>query len=545
MSKNLVLLILILVTAIGGYVRFVGIGSTLAGLNVDEVAIGYDAYSILKTLKNMDGLFMPLSFPSLGDYKPPLYIYLTSIAIALFGLSEFSVRFASAFFGTMAIPIIYFLASKIFKSNIIGIFSAVFLAVSPWHIFYSRIVSESQVAMVLVMFGIYALIKFKEGNRLWGFLSAIFLAGSMYTYHSERLFLPIFLLIWAALNKDWLFINKRKVIPLLFTGIILSLPLAFDIFFGKGSTRAGQEGIYNDINFLRQVSVPQIDYYISFRPFFNFFSQEWILATFFAIRKYISFLQPDFLFFNSLPIVKSGLDGLGVMYVFQTPVFLIGAVKFLYIKSDSKYLLPVWFFVGLLPAALTLAEHHTIRTLVILPVLSIISGVGLLAILKWVIQFKNVFLKATLGLSFLLIIFGSLLQAFLMFKVHFPKQKADTFMVGNKEAVEWIIGNQNFREIVFDPRRLSDGQIIVSVPHLYYLFYTKYDPLLYQKQQNRVRIENLTVREINWPIERSKKGSLFIGSPFVIPEKDLEEAKIYKKILTPDGGVALLIVSPI
>src|SRR3989344_9167438 len=114
MRKSLALCILIVTVAIGGYIRLVGIGSTPAGLNVDEIAIGFDAYSILKTGRDMNGIFMPLSFPSLGDYKPPLYIYLTSISIVLFGLSEFSVRFASALFGTMAIPIIFSLANKIY-----------------------------------------------------------------------------------------------------------------------------------------------------------------------------------------------------------------------------------------------------------------------------------------------------------------------------------------------------------------------------------------------------------------------------------------------
>lgn len=549
MRKRLVLAIIIATTAIGGLIRFADIGNTPAGLNVDEVAIGYDAYSILKTGKDTRGLFMPVSFPSLEDYKPPIYIYLTSIMIALFGLNEFSVRLTSAFFGTLAIPLVFLLANKIFRNEKIGIFSMFFLAISPWHIFYSRIVSESQVAMVLVMSGFFALMRYREGNRLWGYLSISLLVSSMYAYHSERLFIPLFLLMWVYFNKNWLLKIKKEVIPLFLFGTVLFLPLIFDIFFGKGGTRANQESVYNDINFLRQVFVSPVNNITPFKLFYGFFNQEWNLATFFVIRKYFSFFQPDFLFFHALPILKTELYGLGVMYIFQAPILLIGVIKSFSLKSNSKYLLLPWFFLGLLPASVTLAEHHTIRTLIIVPVLAIISGVGLLTILNWFSQIKNGFVKAIVILSTLFITTVNLLQAFLMFNVHFPVQKSDTFMVGNKEAIAWIKENKNIKEIVFDPRRLTDGQIIISVPYLYYLFYTNYDPKAFQDQlqnhsTNPLKIKNLTFREIDWVKDYNKKDVVFIGDPFFIPEKDFRQEQILKKIYSKNEKPVLFIVNP-
>ncbi|MFA5932958.1 MAG: glycosyltransferase family 39 protein [Microgenomates group bacterium] len=543
-------IILIIITLLGGYLRIIDIGNIPAGLNVDEVAIGYDAYSILKTGKDMSGSFMPISFQSLGDYKAPLYTYLTSIVVAVFGLNEFSVRFISAFFGTLAIPLIFFLTNNFFKNNKISVFSALFLAISPWHIFYSRIVSESQVAMVLATLGLLALIKFKNGNILWGYISVFSMVSSMYAYHSERLFLPLFFLIWAFINKSWLIVNKKKVALMLLMGAILASPLLIDLVFGKSTIRAGQQSIYNDINFLRQVFITPEPVYTYFDPFYILFNQQWLYVIFFVIRKYLTFFQPDFLFFNALPILSTGLYGLGVMYIFQAPIFLIGLIKAFSLKSDNKYLLPIWFSFGLLPAAITLAEYHTVRTMVVIPVLAIVSGVGLWVVLNWFMQIRNKFLKVATGLVFFLVVSINLFQAFLMFHVHFPIEQSDTFMVGNKEVLAWIAENNNNKEeVVFDSRRFSNGQIIVSVPYLYYLFYTKYDPKAFQTlfndhPDNQLKINNFTFRDIDWRTDRGQSDILFIGSPWTLPEEDLTEATILKKIYLPNGNETLRVVAP-
>src|SRR4030042_5629595 len=83
------------------------------GINLDEVAIGYNAYSILKTGRDEYGARLPIFFRSHDDYKPPLYIYLAVPSIALFCLNEIGVRFPSMLFGTLSVFMIYFLVVEI------------------------------------------------------------------------------------------------------------------------------------------------------------------------------------------------------------------------------------------------------------------------------------------------------------------------------------------------------------------------------------------------------------------------------------------------
>ena len=56
--------------------RFIGLSSYPVSLSMDEIAMGWDANSILHTGRDQHGEFLPLTFKSVGDYKTPVAIYL-------------------------------------------------------------------------------------------------------------------------------------------------------------------------------------------------------------------------------------------------------------------------------------------------------------------------------------------------------------------------------------------------------------------------------------------------------------------------------------
>src|SRR3989344_7563466 len=117
--------------------RFLFLGPNPPSLTWDETAWGYSAYSIGIDGKDEFGKFLPLTYiESFGDFKPPMYMYLSVLSIKFFGLNEFSVRFASAFFGVLSVLITYYLVHEIFSKKHINLalLSAFVLAISPWHI---------------------------------------------------------------------------------------------------------------------------------------------------------------------------------------------------------------------------------------------------------------------------------------------------------------------------------------------------------------------------------------------------------------------------
>src|SRR3989344_3869424 len=94
--------IIILIFIIACILRFYRLGEVPVGLHRDEAFLGYNAYSIFRTGKDMSGDFLPLHLRSFL-FSPAGYSYLSIPFIAIFDLSSFSIRFASAIFGSLTI----------------------------------------------------------------------------------------------------------------------------------------------------------------------------------------------------------------------------------------------------------------------------------------------------------------------------------------------------------------------------------------------------------------------------------------------------------
>src|SRR3989339_2178944 len=107
--------VLVLIVLLGFFLRTWKLGENPPGLYWDEVSLGWNGYSVLRTGMDEHGRFLPIdTFFAFGDYKPPLYIYAVVPSIWLFGLNEFAVRLPSALAGTLLVVVTYFLSKEIF-----------------------------------------------------------------------------------------------------------------------------------------------------------------------------------------------------------------------------------------------------------------------------------------------------------------------------------------------------------------------------------------------------------------------------------------------
>ena len=84
MSRSILIVIILAII-----IRFAGLSVLPPALNRDEAAIGWNAYSLLKTGKDEHGIKWPLNFKSIGDYKMPGYIYATILPIKFSALMNF------------------------------------------------------------------------------------------------------------------------------------------------------------------------------------------------------------------------------------------------------------------------------------------------------------------------------------------------------------------------------------------------------------------------------------------------------------------------
>src|SRR5450759_4476480 len=103
MNRKLVSAISLGIIMLAAGLRLWQLGNVPPSPDWDEVALGYDAYSIIHTGRDEFANFLPVVLRSFDDYKPALYAYLTIPTILVFGLDVFAVRLPSAIFGVISV----------------------------------------------------------------------------------------------------------------------------------------------------------------------------------------------------------------------------------------------------------------------------------------------------------------------------------------------------------------------------------------------------------------------------------------------------------
>src|SRR4030067_3044652 len=126
--------------------RLYQFGAIPHGLNRDEAAIGYTAQLLAMTGREEHGRRWPLKFESFGDWKQPLYIYLTIPWILIFGLTPAAVRSVSLISGLAMMMAALLTTNQLWgaknKWGCPGWAAFALLAVSPWHFAFSRVALE-------------------------------------------------------------------------------------------------------------------------------------------------------------------------------------------------------------------------------------------------------------------------------------------------------------------------------------------------------------------------------------------------------------------
>jgi 4-amino-4-deoxy-L-arabinose transferase-like glycosyltransferase len=215
-----------LIIVLATFLRLWNLNNYPAGLNADEAAIGYNAYSLIQTGKDEHGVSWPIHFKSFGDFKPGFYFYLVLPFVKLLGLNIWAVRFPNAILGILLVVLIMFFVKEIFGeksvTNRFSLWSGFFLAISPWHLHYSRGGWEAGTATFFILAGVYFFFKALSKPKYF-VLCSLFFVVSLYTYHSARLVVPLLFLILIILYRKKIFLksNLKWIIISVLIGLVI------------------------------------------------------------------------------------------------------------------------------------------------------------------------------------------------------------------------------------------------------------------------------------------------------------------------------------
>lgn len=448
------ILAFILVLAI--FLRIFRLDQVPSSLFGDEVDVGYQAYSILHTGKDLAGNFLPVYFRSLSEYRTPLYLYSAVPFVAVFGLNEWGIRLPAVFWGLVSIIGIFLLTRKLYGDRV-GIIAAFLMAISPWHLQYSRASFEVTMLLTFIIFGIYFFLKEKK-YLFFLILSLIFFGLSIYIYSTAIIFSPLILGLLVFLNyKDLIKRKTKLLLPLIIITIII-LPAVWFVFKGAASERFGSVSIFRDsvlddkINLARksQEFITTEGRITSNNPSMEriFHNKPTVYAQVFTTN-YLKAFSLDFLFANGDINFRHSIHEMGELYYFELILLSLGLLYL--IKNESlktKTLIFAWLLLAPVPASLTSdGGYHATRLILMLPPLIIINSLGALLILN---NLKRNYVKALLTVVVILFAFNFIFYIHRYF-VHYPVESWRWWHSGFKEAMLYMKDNEeNYSKLVFN-----------------------------------------------------------------------------------------------
>ncbi len=565
MKKSFILLALILI--IGAVLRFWQLGNVPISPDWDEVALGYNAYSIIQTGRDEYGEFFPIVMRSFDDYKPALYSYLAIPTVAVFGLNVFAVRSVSAFFGLLTILAVYFLLRELFKDSKfklevkgfvfdIPLLSSFLLAISPWHIQFSRIAFESNVGLA---FNVFTALFFLKGLKkpIYLSLAAVCAALSIYVYQSEKVFTPLLVLAMAIIFRKEIFsLPKKYILVAIAVGLILILPmLSYTLSNSNALGRAKGVSIFSNSESLLQENAKRLLAHRENNDIVGLIlDNRRILFAREVVSGYFSHFDLNWLFIRG-DISRHHAPNMGLMYLFELPFLFIGIYALIFgpFSKKTKLFIFSWFLLAPLPASITSGVPHAVRTLNFLPTFQIFTAIGIITAIGLVSSIKYPFGQSS-GRGRVLSIKAIKLFAicYLLFAVfNFSYYLNQYFVQQNYyNAIDWQYGydktisevekySANYKKVVVSNEAPMDQS------YMFFLFYLKYPPHLYQQQSSNASggfRENHTFgkyefRPINWNEDQKQGDTLFVGRPgdFSQDSPDLF------KVNYPNGAPAMLI----
>ena len=479
-------IILTIIVVLAAILRFWQLGVNPPSLSWDEVAWGYNAYSLGIDGKDEFGRFLPLNYlESFGDFKPPMYAYLDIIPIKIFGLNEFAVRFPSAFFGILTVLITYFLTKRIFpdsKSLEIGnwkleipVTAAAILAISPWHINLSRAAFEANVATFFLAGGIWLFLKGVQEKKRYIVVSVVFFVLSVYTFNTARIVAPLLALLLGFSFRKQLIENKKQTLMAVLVGILLLFPTLGFLFSPQASLRFKEVNIFSDIEVIKTANQEIANDKSAFWS--NILHNRRFAYASSYLRHYFDNLNPSFLFIKGDGNPKFSTQDVGQMYLWDLPFFIMGILFILRKKEGNWWLVPVWLVVGIIPAATARETPHALRIETTLPTFQIFVAYGLVMFLRGISkmgQIAKIQIKYLIfSLCFLFLIFN-FLYYYHGYYAHYPREFSGEWQYGYKNAIEFVETiKQDFDQV--------NITTLLGRPYIYYLFYTKTHPKDFRK----------------------------------------------------------------
>ena len=382
-KKELIALFLIFIIAI--FFRFWNITNTPPGLYPDEAMNGSNALEA-----NATGEYK-VFYPE-NNGREGFFINIQALSVSIFGNHPWALRIVSALFGVFTVLGAYFLIKTLFYKKTIALAGTLMLAVSFWHINFSRIGFRAIMVPFCLVWCFYFIVLAWQKRKNWpALISGIFFGIGFHTYIAFR-FTPLLALIpiiyYFLKYKKSKELKKYFQILFAWLGITFLVALPIGLYF-----------LNNPGDFLGRSN--QVSVFDSHSPFLELgasIAKTAVMFNFYGDGNW----RHNYSGKPQLDIISGAFFLLGLIISFKKIFTKNSQEKFPYI------LIIGWMIIMSLPSILTKEGlPHALRAIGMIPATFIFAGIGFEFIWKIFQERKKKISFILITTAILMIIFAN------------------------------------------------------------------------------------------------------------------------------------------
>ncbi len=477
--------------------------------NADEAAFSYNAYSILKTGKDEYGTFLPLRLKSFGDFKMPLYSYLSVPFIGVFGLNETSARGLNILLSILFPVLIYLFSKELFKREDSALVSAFLISTSMGLHILGRHTHEAYLSAFLTILTAYLFLKIQKKYSFTYIVS--FLASTLlllFSYHPGRIFAGYFfvclLIIGFIQYQSKKTVNKKQIITIIGFLAVSSLFIFTDVLYKpervKNLLFFNSQGFSLKIDELRNEGGPRLLY-----------NKVTIGARDLAFQ-YSKYFSPEFLALNGDENMRFGYPSMSPITIVEYLFIFVGLYHLFKNKEKYRFFLLGLLLISPISASLSWAGISITRSLALFALIPLFSGYG-------VVQTFNATSKQYRMIMILIMIAAQvffLYYSWDFYLNHYAKRATTTrsWQCGYKELTDLIKSKYTSTDKFYITKKNGE-------PYIMLLFYLNYPPEQYQKQATLTapdeygfgQVERFDKFEFNFRIPNDESNFVAVGYP--------------------------------
>lgn len=357
--------------------RFIYLGVIPLGITHDEMGYIYNAYSIAKTGKNVFGEFLPFfTWMNTGGFPfMPVPIYSMVPLFWIFPLTPTIARLIPAVLGVLDVVLLFYIVRAMFRNTNLALISALFLAISPWHLHFSRSAYDANYSLFYFLLAIAAFFYELSKNKLPLLTIPLFILAIFSYRGMSIIFIPLVVVLFLYARATRSISSRQSLV--FWAGICVSIVLFIipiriygNTYTAEGIALFRNPKIQEDIDTqIREAKGPLIIR----RIFTN--KPTYIIDRF--RENFIKAYSPEFLFLYTEPSAIYSIWSRGRIYFIDIFFIMFGIAFLFHLNRKSAWLWCGLLFIGGLPGGIG-GMPYSSRNLFLAAIFPVFSAGGVL-----------------------------------------------------------------------------------------------------------------------------------------------------------------------